>query len=192
MIDQKEVVVLKGQVSKLENQANELTITSPEEMGHATELKAKLRDIGKSIKERKEAITKPLNDALKSTRELFRPLEEHFDNAESIVDKKLLDYKRKVDQEAREKEAKIAADFEAGKIKKIETVEKKIENIERVEKTVQTDHGKVQFRKIKKVRVVDENQIPDKYWVLDQVAIRKDALAGIVVPGAEVYEEETI
>ena len=40
MIDQKEVVVLKGQVSKLENQANELTITSPEEMGHATELKA--------------------------------------------------------------------------------------------------------------------------------------------------------
>lgn len=192
MIDQKEVVVLKGQVSKLENQATELTIASPEEMGIATELKAKLRDIGKSIKTRKEAITKPLNDALKSTRELFKPLEEHFEKAESIVDQKLLSYKRKIDEEARAKEAKIAADFEAGKIKKIETVEKKIENIERVEKTVNTDHGKVQFRKIKKVRVTDANLIPDKYWVLDEVAIRRDALAGIVVPGAEVYEEETI
>jgi peptidoglycan hydrolase CwlO-like protein len=74
MTENKEIVVLKGQISKLENQANEITITTPEENASAIELKAKLKDIGKQIKERKEAITKPLNVALKSARELFRLL----------------------------------------------------------------------------------------------------------------------
>ena len=191
MAEEKQIVVLKGQISKLENQANEITITTPEENALAIELKAKLKDIGKQIKDRKEAITKPLNVALKSARELFAPLEEKYEFAENLVGRKLLDYKRKVDEEARIKEAKIAERVEKGNIK-AETAERKIEEIQRVEKTVQTDHGKVQFRKIQKVRVIDENLIPDSYWVIDQVLLRKDVLAGIVVPGAEKYEEEIV
>ncbi len=191
MIESKEIVTLKSQVSKLDNQANEITITTPEENALAINLKAKLKDTGKQIKERKEAITKPLNEALKSTRELFAPLEDKFMKADALVGRKLLDYKQKVDAEARTKEAKIAASFEKGNIK-AETAERKIDEIQRTEKTVQTDHGKVQFRKIKKVRVTDASKIPDSYWILDEVAIRRDALAGIVVPGAEVYEEEIV
>ncbi len=187
----KEIVVLKGQVSKLENQANELSITTPEENVLAIELKAKLKDIGKQIKERKEEITKPLNEALKSARSLFAPLEEKYDFAENLVGRKLLDYKRKVDEEARIKEEKIAKQFEAGRLKP-ETAERKIEEIHRTEKTVHTDHGKVQFRKIAKMRVTDEALVPDKYWVIDQVLLRKDVLAGVVVPGAERYEEEVV
>lgn len=191
MIDQKEIVVLKGQVTKLDNQANELTITTPEQNAAAIELKAKLKDTAKQIKERKEAITKPLNDALKSARELFAPLEKQFEEADTIVGRKLLAYKQKVDAEARAKEEKIAERVEKGTLK-IETAEKKIEQIQRTEKTVQTDHGKVQFRKIKKVRIIKAEEVPDQYWVLDQVAIRKDALMGVVIPGVEVYEEETV
>lgn len=191
MIESKELVTLKSQVSKLDNQAEELSITTPQENGLAIELKAKLKDTGKQIKERKEAITKPLNEALKSTRELFAPLEDKFEKADALVGRKLLDYKRKVDDEARVEEAKIAARFEKGNIK-AETAERKIEEIQRVEKTVQTNHGKVQFRKIVKVRVTDEKLIPDSYWVIDQVLLRKDVLAGIVVPGAERFEEETV
>jgi len=191
MIESKELVTLKSQVSKLDNQANEITITTPEENASAIELKAKLKDIGKQIKERKEAITKPMNEALRSARALFAPLEEKFENAENLVGRKLLDYKRKMDEQARIEEEKIAARFEKGNIK-AETAERKIEEIQRTEKTVVTDHGKVQFRKIQKVRVVDEKLIPDSYWVIDQVLLRKDVLAGIVVPGAEKYEEEIV
>lgn len=191
MEETKEIVTLKGQVTKLDNQANEIQITTPEENASAMELKAKLKDTGKQIKERKEAITKPINESLKSIRALFAPLEDRFEKADALVGRKLLDYKRKVDEEARAKEAKIAASFEKGNIK-AETAERKIEEIQRTEKTVVTDHGKVQFRKIQKVRVVDEKLIPDSYWVIDQVLLRKDVLAGIVVPGAEKYEEEIV
>ena len=191
MIDTKELVPLKAQISKLENQVNEITIATPEENTAAIEIKARLKDIGKTIKERKESITKPLNEALKSARDLFAPIEEQFEKADKIVGNKLLAYKQKIEKEAREAEAKLAARVEKGTLK-IETAERKMEAIERVEKTTKTDYGQVQFRKIKKVRIIKAEEVPDEYWILDQVSIRRDALAGKSIQGVEVYEEETV
>lgn len=191
MIDTKELVPIKSQVSKLEKQATEIQITTQEENESALNLKSKLKETGKEITKRKEAITKPLNEALKSARELFKPIEEQFENAENIVGKKLIAYKQKVEAENREKEAKIAARVEKGTMKE-ETAEKKLEEIKTPEKTIQTDHGKVQFRKIAKMRIIDMNLVPDKYWVIDLVVLRKDVLAGIVVSGTEKYEEEIV
>jgi len=194
MIEQKELTVYKSQISKLDNQANELNITSPEENLVATELKAKLKEIGKKIKDRKEKITTPLNEALRSARQLFAPLEEQFESAETIVGNKLLAYKKKVDAEIRAKEEKIARDLEAGKIKNMETAERRMDALveKKIEKTTQTSYGQVQFRKVQKMRITDESLIPKKYWVIDQVLLRKDVLADIVVPGAEKFEEETV
>ena len=189
--DTKELSVLKGEATRLGNQAQTLAIATPEEYGAATELKAKLRDLAKKIKERKEAITKPLNEALKSARELFAPIEASVGSAEDAVGTALLAYKRAADEAARKAEEKIAAKVEAGKMS-LETAEKKLDAVDRVEKTVHTAKGDVQFRKIKKVRITDETKVPDRYWVLDMVAVRRDALAGTLTEGCEVYEEETV
>ena len=190
-IENKELTTLKSQVSKLENQANAVIIATPEENALAIDLKAKLKEIGQTIKARKEEITKPLNTALKSARELFAPIEEQYETAENIVGKKLLAYKQKVEAEARAMEAKIAARVEKGTMK-LETAERKIDALPTVQKTVQTDHGRVQFRKIKKVRIIDLKLIPDQYWIIDEVKLRKDVLTGIVVPGAIMFEEEIV
>ena len=201
-INDKELAVVKGQVSKLENQAMQVTITTPEENESAMNLKAKLKEMGKDITDRKEKITKPLNAALKSTRELFAPLEKQLDTAEGIIGKKLLAYKQAMDAKAREDEAKVAKKVEEGKMK-LETAEKKLDKIEetKVDKTTRTDHGTVQFRKIKKVRfaptaALTGEQIVDLarsgYFVWDEVKARKDALAGVAIEGATVYEEETV
>lgn len=201
-IDPKELAVVKGQVSKLENQANEVTITTPEENESAMNLKAKLKETGKAITKRKEEITKPLNDALKSARLLFAPMEDQISKAEGIIGKKLLVYKQKMDAEAKAKEDAIAKKVEEGKMK-LGTAEKKIEAVQetKVEKTTKTDHGTVQFRKIKKVRFADPkiltpqiqgNLIAGGYLVWDEVKARKDALAGVQIFGTEVYEEETV
>lgn len=204
---------LKGQVTKLENLAIELTIATPEENAAATELKAKLKEIGKTLKDRKEEITAPLNAALKSARALFAPLEERYEQAETAVGKKLIAYKQRVEAEARAEEAKIAAKLEAERVKleaeveagkitaekaeaklemKFQKAEEKIDNVAKIEKTTQTTHGKVQFRLLKKVRIVDEEAIPRAYLVVDTVKVRRDVLAGVIVPGAELYEEETV
>lgn len=190
-IDTKEVEVYKSQVSELEQQASQLSIASPEENAIAIELKAKLKKTWKDIEARKEEITRPLNLALKSARALFAPLEQIFENADQTVGMKLLVYKRKVEEEARKKEAQIAARVEKGTMR-LDTAEKKLDNLERVDKTTHTAVGDVQFRQVPKMRVTDENLIPDKYWVIDLVSLRRDVVSGMVVPGAEKYYEETV
>ena len=191
MIDTKELVPLKAQVTKLETQAQAVTIATQEDYSNAADLIARLKETGSKIKTTKESITKPLNEALKNARNLFAPIEEQFEKAESIVKTKLLAYKRKVDDEAREAEAKIAARVEKGTMK-LETAERKTEAIERVETTTRGKIGEVQVRKVKKVRIVDAAALPREYLVPDEVLIRKDALGGKQIPGVEVFEEETI
>lgn len=190
-MDTKEIAIFKAQVSRLENKADSIMIESKEHYTEAIDIVAKLKDTGSKIKLSKESITKPLNESLKNIRALFAPLEEQFEKAERIIKIKLLDYKRKIDAEAKAKEDAIAARVEKGTIK-LETAEKKIENIERVEQTTKGKIGEVQIRKIKKVRIINEADIPREYLIPDMVSIRRDALGGKSIKGVEVYEEESI
>lgn len=190
-IDTKEIAALKTEVSHVEAKANSLTVKSPEDYKSAADMLASLKTVGNAIKERKEKITKPLNDALRSARDLFRPLEDSFIAAESTIKTKMLDYKRKADEEARIKEQKIAERVERGTLKP-ETAERKIEQVTRLNTTEHGDVGAVQVRKVKKVRIVDPARVPHEFWVIDEVKVRKQALAGVEIPGVEVYEDEQI
>lgn len=188
----KEIVALKSEVSELEIQANELNIATAEQNAHAVEFKAKLSKTKKDIEARKKEITDPLNTAIRSARALFAPIEDAFEKAERAVATKLLDYKRKTEEEARKKEAQIAARVERGTIK-IETAERKMEQIQRVETHADTAYGRVQFRKVKQIRITDKNLVPDEYWVIDEVALRKAVITdGKTVPGVEMYIEERV
>lgn len=189
--DEKRLSVIKGFVTKLENQANEIVIDSKESHRGAVDLVATLKDTGKRIKAEKESITKPLNDALRNARALFKPIEDQFIEAEKIIKGKLLEYTKKINEEARKKEEAIAKRVEKGTLK-VETAEKKISEVEKVDNQTSGEVGKVQIKKVKKVRIVNESDIPREYLVPDLVKIRKDALAGKEIAGVEVYEEETI
>lgn len=191
-IETKEIEVYKSQVSELEKQAIKLPITSPEENAIVIEFKAKLNKLGKEIKAEKEKATKPINEALRKVREWWSPIEKRVEAWETEMGNALLAYKRKVEEEARKKEAQLAARVEKGTMK-LETAERKIEEIPQIQKTTHTEAGQVQFRKVPMMRIIDENLIPDKYWVVDLVALRKDVVnEGIIVPGAEKYYEERV
>lgn len=190
-IEVKEMTVLKGQISKLENQATAVTIEDPKGYSDAIDIVARLKEIGSNIKNKKESITKPLNEALRNARELFKPIEEQFINAEKIVKTKLLDYKRAEDEKARIEEEKIAARVEKGTLK-METAERKIGEVERVDNSSQGKVGKIEVRKIKKVRIVDEMAIPRDYLIPDMVKIRREALEGKQIAGVEIYDEEIV
>lgn len=200
MIETKELAPLKAQVTKLENQASAVTITTAEEMTNSIDLVKKLKEAGSIIKEKKEAITKPLNEALKKARELFKPIEEQYETAEKILKGKILEYEAKVSEEARIAEEKIAARVDKGTLK-LETAEKKIDQIERVEKTTQGAVGQGQFKIIRKVRYGELKNLTKEdlfflvnegYVEWNEVKARGAALNGIVIPGVEVYDEKTL
>ena len=181
--------------------AEQIVVNNDEEMLSAGEFRRKVKDLGKQIREEKEKATKPLNDVLKLVRGWFSPIEENYEKVETLVTGKMQSYQRVVDEKRRkaEKEAQDKIDeankkLEAGKISQKEAekvfakAEVKLEKAPEAIKSSSTFHT----RKVKKMRIVDVNKVPKAYWVIDEVNLRKAVLSGVVVPGTEVYEEETM
>lgn len=191
---------MKTQATKALTAAQELEIKSPEQMTAATDLLSKMKTVAKMIKERKEAITKPLTEALNSARDLFKPIETNLADAERIVKGKMVDYQQAVEFKAEEERLRLAKRVEKGTMK-AETAVAKMEKIEDAPTTVQGSVGAMAFRTVKKVRFAELASLsaPDiaalvsgGYVAWNETAARKDALAGKNVPGVEVYEEKVV
>ena len=86
---------IKRRISTVVRSAEMLTIETSENLVNATDILGKIKSIGKEIREKKESITKPLNEALRNARDLFRPIESEWIVAERIVKRKMIDFNRK-------------------------------------------------------------------------------------------------
>ena len=146
-----------------------------------------LKKVEKFVTEKKEGITKPLNEALKNTRDLFRPIEDKLYVIKTYLNSQMLDYNRKLlaEQAKREQEAiaKIQEANAKGEEVDMVKVTKKVENV--VQKIVQ-----IRTMKIKKLRILDVALIPKAFIVPNEVLIKESFKNGIPVPGCEMYEEE--
>lgn len=87
------------EVALVVKNAQDLQVNTFEQVMDAADVLYDVKRIGEQITERKEAITKPMNEALKSARALFKPWETQFADAEAIVKDKVLEYHEKHWQE---------------------------------------------------------------------------------------------
>lgn len=187
----KQVSLAQAQSGKALAAANSLVIETKAEYEQASELLGKIKTAVKWVQNEANKMLIPLKEALKVEKERWDPVIKEAEQAEGVVKTKMLAYINKVEQEARAKEAKIQKDLEAGRIKP-ETAMKKAEAVETVQARTVSDTGGAQVVKVRKVRIFDPLLVPDEYWMLDEVRIRKNALAGVVIPGVEVTTENSI
>lgn len=182
--------LIETQVDKADAAADLLTVNSQESYDEAAQILVKVKSVGKLLKDRKELITKPLNEALKSARALFAPFEARQAAAEEVIKRKMLTYRAAVEAENRKREEQLRRREEKGTMRP-ETIAAKREELQPVARG-----AKEVVRKIRKMRVVNSARVPAKYLIIDEVALRRDALAigglGEVIPGIEVYEEENL
>lgn len=190
-IESKELTVVRQQVSKAVTAATDLVIKTSEDMTKATDILSKIKTVGRMIKERKEAITKPLNEALSSARDLFKPIELSQSEAERIIKGKMLDFQDAEEARVSAAKNKVIGQVEAGKIS-LEKGVAKMEKIGEVKNVTQGKVGQVQTRTLTKYRVIDETLVPREYLVPDMGKISEAIKAGKVVPGAESYTEKVI
>lgn len=191
MENKQELEVVQDQTSKAMQLATELIIDSDAKMFEATDLLKKIKVVGKMITDKKELITKPLNQALKEARDMFRPIEDSCSESEALVKRKMIAYQNEQEKIRREELAKIEKKVEKGTMK-VETAIKKIENVQEVQTSVQSSIGAASTRILKKVRITDESLIPREYLVPDMKKIEMVAKAGVAIPGVEIYEEKSI
>jgi len=183
--------ISKDQIKEEESKALQILvnadytkITSKPKLDQAKVFLTGIKDYKKSLKVRKERITKPMTDALKNIRDLFRPVEDKISNAEIVVKGKISEYLNVLEAEAEKKKEEVEKKINEGDInldqatKTLEKVESKTDNIKK--------------RVIKEVEITDINKIPRKYLVPDMVFIRKDALDGKDIEGIKVIEKTII
>lgn len=190
-METKEVSVVKQQATKAVNAAGEFSIKTPEDMQKATDWLGRIKQIAKDLKARKEEITKPLNEALLSARDLFRKPEADLAEAERVIKDKMLDWQEKEDERINKAKNKVIDQVEAGKI----SVEKGVAKMEKIDDAPVAVQGKtsaVAFRTVKKYRVVDESKLPREFLVPNMAKITEALKAGVPVPGAEMYEEKVV
>jgi phenylalanyl-tRNA synthetase alpha subunit len=189
----KEITVVRQQVEKAQTAASNLTIKTSEDMTVATDLLSKIKQVGKLIKNEKEKITVPANEALKAARNFFAPFEKQVSDAEAEIKKKMIDYQVKNEKKIAEQQEKVAAKAESGKMDMDKALDKIGALEEKKQNTVSGEGGgKAQFRTIKKVVIENPELLPREYLIPDEVKIRKAALAGMEIAGVKVVEEKTI
>lgn len=189
--EDKEVALVRTQASKALAAATALEIKTPEDMVAATDHLSKMKSVAKMIKARKEAITKPLMEALNSARDLFKPIEQDLASAEGTIKTKMLAYNAEQDRKAEEERIRLAKRVEKGTMK-AETAVAKMENIQDAPTTTTGKVGQVSTRTVKKYRVTNESLIPREYLMPDMSKITEALKVGKDVPGAEMYEEKVI
>ena len=181
---------IKRQVSAVVSSAGSLEINNKPDLIKATDVLTKIKSIANEIKEKKDSIIKPLNEAKNNAMDLFRPLESDWSEAERIVKKKMTIFGDQQAEKAREKEVEITEKIESGKMD-IEKGAEKLDKITPANK-IEADNGSIQFRMVKKVVIENEFDVPRDFLILDMVKIRRSALAGFIIPGVKVVEEREV
>lgn len=190
-ISSKELIPLKKKVITLAEQAESFIIKNAKDLTKAIEILSNLNKMGDAIKEKKETITKPLNIALKNARELFKPLENPYEEAIQILRGKMSEYQTALVRKEEQEKAKIASRVGEGKGKlKFETAVAKIEEVEIAEKNISTEAGAVNFRTVKKFEIVDLKLVPIEYHQLNESLATKAMKDGIELPGLKYSEEQ--
>lgn len=180
-ITKKDITALEIRTNAISKQAD-FKITSQEKLKQANELLAKLKIVKKFIKERKDSIVKPLSLALKNARELFKPLEEKVNAAEYVLKSGVLAYSKQVSEAIEKQKTDIAQKVESGET----SFDKASDQVARAE----GKRAEFKIRKHREIEIIKAENIPQEYWVLDMVLLRKDVLGGKKVDGVKIIERE--
>ena len=188
--EEKSLTPYKKKVSGLISQSQGLDIKTEAQMETAVDYLKQVKDAGKKVKEQKEKLTDPAQETLRRIRALFKPIEDNIREAEGIIKDKMLSFDEIKRKQSESKIAKIEAKVKAGSI----DITKAAEQMEKIEPKTQYegDAGKIQYRTIKKILIVDKTKIPREYLVLNESLIRRDLLKGVSVPGAKIVEEKQV
>lgn len=191
-IYEKDVEEYHSQVSFVEEKADQLVISSKEEMTTASDLLIDLKKIEKIIIARKKKITRPLMDALASARDLFKPLEIGYSSAKNTINSKMLDYTDTEDTRIEKERARVEKRVGKGTMR-VDTAVIKLEEAGEIKTSFDGAKSKTLIRKMTKIRIVDKALVPREFMIPDLKLITQAVLKNkLVIPGVETYEEKSI
>jgi hypothetical protein len=192
--ESKDLVVVREKIKGMQDMLDSTQVTTDAELDGVADKIKSVKTLAKAIKQMKEKFTEPAKAIIAQAKEMYdAPLKQCL-NAEDILKGRANKYMSEKEAKRIEEERKIAARVEKGTMR-TDTAMKKIEALPEVQQTVRTDTGAgLRQAKRKVAKIVNPELIPDEYWVIDEVRVRRDALARDKsnlpqIPGVEISEE---
>jgi hypothetical protein len=164
-------------------------ITDNTSMANAVEVLSQLNKLAKDIKNERELITKPMNEALDEVRSRYKPVETKLAEAIATVRAEMTRYQ--TEQQAIEdaKKLKIDEKVASGKMKFETGIRKREEIITAPVKVVATA-GAVKFRTMMKFEITNIKLIPHEYLLPNESMIRTAQSANVPIAGVRYYTEQ--
>lgn len=188
-MNKKELIPLEKNVKTLAEKIDTININSLDTLEQAVMILSQMNKYADSVKEKKELLTKPLNEALKNARGMFKSIETTYESAIELLRGKMSVYQSEQVKLRRDAEQRIAHRVATGSIK-LENGIAKIEKLDTVEKEIATDQGLVQFREVKKFEVIDMKKLPLQYHLPNDKAIQEEMKKGNELLGVKYYIEQ--
>lgn len=176
MTEERGIDIIKSKAEGMSKMLESFQVVDDKSMELVADKIKEVKTLGKFIKQKKDEYVAPAKKIIETAKEQYDPYIKMCENAEITLKDRAIKYHDKIERERKIEEAKIAKKIESGYIKP-ETAMTKIEALPEVQKTVRTDKGSgLSFAKIKKVTIEKPELIPDIYWIIDEVRVRKEAL----------------
>lgn len=183
-INQEIVKETESLVVKTEQLVQGFKVNSQPTLVKANDYLVQITQAEKKVIKREREILDPLNQAKKSIMDFFRPVKERLANIKYGLKREMGGYVEEMEKVELRKKAEIEKKVESGKM----DIDKAVEKIEKIEEK----KAAVITRTNRIVQITDKTKIPQKYWKIDMVPLRKDALSGFEIPGVKVVEEKII
>ena len=162
--------------------AKDIAVTNQESYDQALAFGKKVSALEKLIDAEEKKITKPLNESLKAARDMFRPFKTQVEETKNDIKAKMSEWFTAEEARKKKEEERIAARVERGTMKE-ETAVAKLEAME----NPLSSGG---MTSVLLVFVTDFPQIPRKYLIVDESAIKADFRAGVEIPGVRCQYEK--
>lgn len=179
-------IQLNQKVDGLKQMVLSTEIKTDEDIASVSDKIKGIKTFEKLVNAEMAKIIDPLKQVIDDTKVKYDPYLKSCINAEAALKAKATLYLEAKEAERKKAETKIVNDLASGKIKKEETAIAKLEKLPEQVKTTKTENSSLQMKKIPGMEIVDEKLIPDEYWVVDMVKLKKVVVAGVEVPGTKL------
>ena len=182
------LVIVQEKIKGMQAMLDQTKVTNDDELKAISDKIGAVKKLGKYISQEKDKFVAPAKEIIQQAKEKYDPYIKECQNAEGTLKSRALAYMQEQERVRLAKEAEIAKKAEEGRIKP-ETAIRRMENLPDAPRNVNTGESGLRMSKRKVAVIVDPAQVPDEYWIIDEVKVRKVALAGVNIPGVEVWEE---
>lgn len=181
-----QLVLVKQKTTSMESMLEKFQVNDDKQLAIVSDKIKHVKDLQKFIEQEKDKLVKPAKAIIAEAKEKYDPFIKKCQNAEVTLKQRAAKYMDDKEEKERIKKEKLAKRVEKGTMKP-ETAIEKIGEMPETKKTVKTEKGSaLKMTKRRVPVIVNPGLVPKEYWMIDEVRVRRDALAGKEIPGVEI------